>query len=154
MTYISEIKSKARIFKALATATGKNESVKFVVTYIDGVTDKGADILRYDENGKREIFLPPDKPDKPILQSTGYDNVQLSWSKPQDGAKSHTILYQQKDDPEDQWKVEKAEESILLENLKPETTYIVKTRAQYPIGICLDSDSSTFKTANKQKKSD
>ena len=152
MTLISEIKAKAKVFKALASATGKSESIKFLVTHLEeDDTKKGSAILLYNGSGPLESYQPPDKPSKPEMIWAASDRIYFTWSAPQNGKPTHyTFCYRQKRDHPHQWKEGKAgiTESAILSNLNSETTYLVKIRAHFEIGLCLDSDvSNPIKTA-------
>ena len=93
MSLTSDMKTKARVFKALAEATGKSKSIKFVIAHLieKDHTNNGADILLFN-SGPPKRYQSPDKPGKPKALCVTQDSIQLEWSKPQQEVTSYTIF--------------------------------------------------------------
>ena len=94
-------------------------------------------------------IMVPGKPGKPKASKITHDNIDLEWTKPEQGAHNitiYTILYSSTNDPPDKWKEQKtkaAEERATVTGLSEKTTYLFKVRPESENGeSSLESDES------------
>ena len=96
-----------------------------------------------DDNKKlHQLWLMTEnlKPGKPKILRVSCENVELEWTKPEQGAHnitSYTIFYRSTKDPPDRWmqqKTSNAEEKIILSQLSEGKTYLFKVRPESKSG--------------------
>ena len=90
----------------------------------------------------------PSQPGKPQCSSVSHNNIQLEWTKPEQGAHNviaYRVFYCSHNDPSNKWteqKVENAEEAVTVSNLLERTVYSFKVQPECEDGFGLESNIS------------
>ena len=92
-------------------------------------------------------MIIPSKPGKPKASNITYNNIQLEWTKPEEGAHnitSYTVFYRSTSDPPDTWTEHKAvtNEEVILPQLSENMVYYFKIRSECEASAGLESDIS------------
>ena len=145
-------------FTSFAESNADDDSIKFIVTDTSEDThmcDKGVQIVSY-TNGQPDDkdFEPPSSPYQLIPSNVQHDRVNLTWSKPEYGStsvQSYTVFYHTEDDSGQECKqqtTETNETAIVITDLVPNTSYILRVRANCPTGKGEASKNITVKTTS------
>ena len=149
-TVIQDMRSKARQFKDFVDANKMQQNTTFIVsTCVDfeSSTNNVAAILLF-KDGIPENFCPPSQPGKPTSTKVTNDSILLEWSTPKCGGESvlsYTISYCMDNDPTNQWKVKRTQDSrntTMITQLTPKAKYRFKVKAQCEIGVSPESEIS------------
>ena len=147
---LQEMRSQARQFKDFVEANKMQQNTTFIVSTcvnFESSTNKGAVIILF-KDGLPERFSPPSQPGKAASTKVTNDSILLEWSSPKCGAESvqsYTISYCMDNDPTNQWKVKRTQDSrntAMITQLNPKNKYRFKVRAQCEIGFSSESEIS------------
>ena len=151
-----DIMLKMRQFSSFATSNADNECIDFIVTDTSddtSICDKGVQIVSY-INGELhdQDFEPPSSPQKLVYSSVQSNGIKLAWSKPEYGStsvQSYTVFYHTEDDSAKEYKLKEmkcAETAVIISDLIPNTSYILKIQANCTTGKSEISENIKVKT--------
>ncbi|CAF0872189.1 unnamed protein product [Adineta steineri] len=155
---LAEIREKVLIFFNLLKSNADNRKIQFVITdkYIDKQKNLEGIFLNFYEKGRKKNVQIPSKPGQPIATEINDDHVLVTWKKPQNGnnnVQQYKIIYSKENDEESKLVLTAANDSdsLLIQNLTPNTAYIFKVQVLTTIGLVISSDMSDLITTKSQK---
>ncbi|CAF1383981.1 unnamed protein product [Adineta steineri] len=146
---LAEIREKIAIFFDSVQGNVDNRKIKFVITdkHIDKQKNLEGIFLNFYEKGRKKNVEIPSKPGQPIATEIKDDCILLTWKKPQNGninVRQYKIIYSKENDEKSKSELIAANdsESLLIQNLTPNTTYIFTVQVLTTIGLVIDGDMS------------
>ena len=147
---------KINQFSQFARANTGNEDMNFIITDTSenqAPCKKAVALVPYVMGHcDMEDFEPPSPPSKPRVSNVKHDSVDLVWDKPQHGNVSilnYKVSYSTKQDEVKSVNTtgETLQEKITINELVPNTCYNFKLQSVSKIGVSMESESITAKTA-------
>ena len=149
-TVVRDMRSQARQFKDFAEANRMQQRTTFIVSSCANLENSGTKcaITVLFRDGLPEKFTLPSQPGKATSTMVTNDSILIAWGSPKCGAESvqsYTISYRVENDPAEQWKIKRTQDSgntTMIAQLTPNTKYLFKVHTQCEVGVSPDSEIS------------
>ena len=154
---VNNLQENIAQFTSLAKASEQCANVSFVVTNVEKTstgpteTDVGNLLLYSKSDDSFSSFVPPGKPNKPVVKEVTGSSVTLSctWNNPEDENYDNVVVLISKQ-LSGKWSQQIHEfdgtNDIMVRGLQPNSTYLFKIMAEYKYGRSETSEICDVKT--------
>ena len=143
-------------FSHFARANADNDDINFIVTNTSenqALSERAVVLVSYVMgHSDMEDFEPPSPPGKPRVSNVKHDSIDLVWDRPEHGNVSilnYKVSYSTEQDEVKSINTtgETLQEKITISELVPNTCYNFTLQSVSKIGVSMESESVTVKTA-------